>query len=193
LFAAPLVGSRLPDCRVRGLALAAQGTTGEHKVASQSAAADNALFFRPAPTQPQRLDLQFLRASGLAQARLQLAVLSGNRRRALEQIDRLIGIDRQLERLAKGESALAPEAIEGDLADQRLAIASEKLALTSAIDLPRLEPAFGAGMGTALAPDEDVEIVEDHSLKGGLTRLALWASGFLVLCAGVAAAAVAQL
>jgi hypothetical protein len=164
-------------------------------VASQSAAADSTLFFRSAEPQPQprRLDLQFLRASGLAQARLQLAVLSGNRRRALEQIDRLIGIDRQLERLANGEAAPLAEALEAELAVQRLAVASEKLALTSAVDLPRLEPAFGAGMGTALAPDEEVEIVEDETLKSGLARLAIWASGFLILCAGVAAAAVTQL
>jgi hypothetical protein len=162
-------------------------------VASQSAAAHSTLFFRPEG--PQRLDLQFLRASGLAQARLQLAVLSGNRRRALEQIDRLVAIDRQLEQMVQGRGSPAPdpERLEGDLADQRLAIASEKLALTSAIELPRLEPAFGAGMGAALAPDEEVEIVEEETLRSGLGRLAIWASGFLILCAGVAAAAVAQL
>jgi hypothetical protein len=140
-----------------------------------------------------RPDLAWMRASGLAQARLQLAVLAGNRRRALEQIDRLIGIDRQLERLARGESTPAPSAIESDLAEQRLAIASEKLALTSAIELPRLAPAFGAGMGAALAPEEPVEIVEDDTLRGQFARLALWASGFAVLCVGVAAAAVIQL
>lgn len=142
-----------------------------------------------------RLGLQFLRASGLAQARLQLAVLAGNRRRALEQIDRLVAIDKQLERLVQGGGGPVPDPqhLEGDLADQRLAIASEKLALTSQVSLPRLEPAFGAGMGTALAANEEIEIVEDETLKSGLTRLALWASGFLVLCAGVAAAAVAQL
>ena len=140
-----------------------------------------------------RLDLQFLRASGLAQARLQLAVLSGNRRRALEQIERLIGIDRQLERLARGESTPAQEALEADLADQRLAIASEKLALTAEIKLPRLEPAFGAGMGSRLAPDEDIEIVEDEVLASRFSQVLLWASGFLVLSIGVAAAAVTQL
>ena len=140
-----------------------------------------------------RPEINWLRASGLAQARLQLAVLSGNRRRALEQIERLIGIDRQLERLARGEKALAAEALEADLADQRLAIASEKLALTSAIELPRLEPAFGAGMGAALAPGEEVEIVEDEALRSHLARLALWASGFAVLCGGVAAGMVMQL
>ena len=52
---------------------------------------------------------------------------------------------------------------------------------------------FLRGMGTALAPDEEVEIVEDETLKSGLARLAIWASGFLILCAGVAAAAVMQL
>jgi outer membrane protein TolC len=61
-------------------------------------------FHTTARTRPE---LAWMRASGLAQARLQLAVLAGNRRRALEQIDRLIGIDRQLERLARGESTPA--------------------------------------------------------------------------------------
>jgi|SRR5690606_1571327 hypothetical protein len=134
-----------------------------------------------------RPELGWIRASGLAQARLQLAVLSGNRHRALEQIDRLIGIDRQLERLARGESTPDEAALEADLADQRLAIASEKLALTSGIDLPRLGPAFAA------AASEEPEIVEDVALKGRLFHLMLWGAGFLVLCVGVAAAAVTQL
>jgi len=140
-----------------------------------------------------RPELGWLRASGLAQARLQLAVLSGNRRRALEQIDRLIGIDRQLERLARGETTLAAGALASELADQRLAIASEKLALTSAIELPRLEPAFGAGMGAALAPHEAVEIVENEALKNRLFHVLLWAAGFVLLCIAVAAVAVAGL
>ena len=141
----------------------------------------------------ERPELGWLRASALAQTRLQLAVLAGNRRRALEQIDRLVGIDRQLERLARGEHTFAAEALSCDLADQRLAIASEKLALTSGIELPRLEPAFGGGMGAALAPDEPVEIVEDEVLKSRLVSILLWAAGFIVLCVAVAAAAVMQL
>jgi hypothetical protein len=161
-------------------------------MATQPALASrSAAYFHPrADTRPE---LGWLRASGLAQARLQLAVLSGNRRRALEQIDRLIGIDRQLERLARGEARPGDVALEAELADQRLAIASEKLALTSGIELPRLEPAFGAGMGAALAPDEPVEIVEDEALKSRLFHLMLWGTGFLVLCLGVAAAAITQL
>ncbi len=145
------------------------------------------------PTAAERPELAWMRASGLAQARLQLAVLSGNRRRALEQIDRLIGIDRQLERLARGESTPAAEALAAELADQRLAIASEKLALTSEISLPRLEPAFGAGMGAALTPDEEVEIVEHEALKSRLFHVLLWTAGFLVLCVAVAVAAIAGL
>jgi hypothetical protein len=144
---------------------------------------------------PQRLDLQFLRASGLAQARLQLAVLSGNRRRALEQIDRLVAIDKQLERMAQGRGGPVPDPqhLDGDLADQRLAIASEKLALTSQVRLPRLEPAFGAGMGAALGPYEEVEIVEDEVIASRFAKVLMWASGLLVLSLGVGAAAVAQL
>jgi hypothetical protein len=178
-------------------------------VASQSAAFDTVIPIRPGALQP--LDLQFVRASALAQTRLQLAVLSGNRRRALEQIDRLVAIDTELERAIERRAALptdpqrpAPELapgpapnsannLTGDLADQRLAIASEKLALMSEITLPRLEPAFGAGMGTALAPDEEVEIVEHEKLAGGLKRLAWWAAAFLLLCLVVAALAVTRL
>lgn len=160
-------------------------------MATQPALASRVSAYHPG--REGRPELGWLRASGLAQARLQLAVLSGNRRRALEQIDRLVGIDRQLERLARGEPTPDAGVLEADLADQRLAIASEKLALTSGVELPRLEPAFGAGMGSALAPDEPVEIVEDEALKGRLFQLMLWAAGFLVLCLGVAAAAVTQL
>ena len=162
-------------------------------MATQSAAIDSLIPFRPAGL--HRLDLQFLRASGLAQARLQLAVLSGNRRRALEQIDRLVAIDKQLERIAQGRGGPVPDPqhLEGDLTDQRLAIASEKLALASQVTLPRLEPAFGAGMGAALSPYEEVEIVEDKVLASRFARVLMWASGLLVLSLGVAAAAVAQL
>ena len=162
-------------------------------MAAYPAVTDGISMTRPEPK--TALPLQFLRASGLAQARLQLAVLSGNRRRALEQIDRLVAIDKQLERLVHGRPGPVPDPqhLEGDLADQRLAIASEKLALTSQVALPRLEPAFGAGMGAALDPYEEVEIVEDEVLASKFSKLLLWASGLLVLSLGVAAAAVAQL
>jgi len=170
-------------------------------VASHTAAFETVTPIRAGGLQP--LDLQFVRASALAQTRLQLAVLSGNRRRALEQIDRLVAIDTALERAIESRSGHAAETpgqppklsedLTADLDDQRLAIASEKLALMSEITLPRLEPAFGAGMGAALAPDEEVEIVEHEELAGGLKRLAWWAAAFLLLCLAVAAIAVTRL
>lgn len=155
----------------------------------QSAAASGTFLLRPSAN--RRLDLQFMRASGLAQARLQVAVLSGNRRRALEQIDRLVAIDKQLERLADG--ATEGHDLAGDLADQRLALASEKLALTSEITLPRLEPAFGAGMSQVLELHEEVEIVEDAAIRTWVVRLLIWGACFLLLGAGIAAAVLTQL
>ena len=83
--------------------------------------------------------------------------------------------------------------LEADLADQRLAIATEKLALTSGVELPRLEPAFGAGMGTAIGPEEEVEIVEDETLKNRMFHILLWGFGFIILCLGVSAAVLIQL
>jgi hypothetical protein len=166
-------------------------------VATQIAAGDgaSAFCFSNDGTEPggeHRPELQYVRASGLAQARLQLAVLSGNRRRALEQIDRLVAIDKHLERLAAGEAAEDTSEMEADLADQRLAIATEKLTLTSGVELPRLEPAFGGGMGTAIGPEEDVEIVEDQTLKNRIFHILLWGFGFIILCLGVTAAVLVQ-
>jgi hypothetical protein len=158
-------------------------------VATQPAVADgNPLHRSPAP--PLRLDLHYLRASGLAQARLQLAVLSGNRHRALEQIDRLVAIDRRLEQVAEGLMPIAPpsEALERELADERLAIASEKLALTSGIELPRLEPAFGAGMAAAIPVLEPVEIVEEKALKSRLAMVLVGALVLLTVCLALGAA-----
>lgn len=164
-------------------------------MATQPAVADGFFHSRRDFSGLSRLSLDVIRASGLAQARLQLAVLSGNRRRALEQIDRLVSLDKQLERIADGRVLSAPpaEQVADDLAGQRLAIASEKLALASAVELPRLAPAFGAGMGAALGAEETIEIVEDEVLVGRFARVLLWASGFVVLTVGVAAAAVTQL
>jgi hypothetical protein len=163
-------------------------------VATQTAVGDGASVFRfsidgTEPGTKPRPELQYVRASGLAQARLQLAVLSGNRRRALEQIDRLVAIDQQLERLATGKAAADAAGLENDLADQRLAIATEKLALTSGVELPRLEPAFGAGVG----PEEDAEIVEDETLKNRMFHILLWGFGFIILCLGVTAAVLVQM
>jgi len=151
-------------------------------VAAYPAVADGIPHTRIEPK--EGLPLQFLRASGLAQARLQLAVLSGNRRRALEQIDRLVQIDKEIERIADGTVGIArPLAqLASELVDQRLAIASEKLALASEVKLPRLEPAF----------PEEIEVVEADVPPSRFAWVLLLASGVLVLSLGIAAAAVLQ-
>lgn len=158
----------------------------------QSAALSGTSLLQANPS--HRPDLQFVRASGLAQARLQVAVLSGNRRRALEQIDKLVAIDKELERLIRegGTRLSDPTHLESELADQRLALATEKLALTSEISLPRLEPAFGAGMTEVLDLDDTIEVVEDDTIRKWVFRLLVWASGFIVLGAGIVAAALTQ-
>ena len=160
-------------------------------MATYPAVADGSSFSRlPGHSPPPRLDLHYVRASALAQARLQLAVLSGNRHRALEQIDRLVTIDKQLERVAEGLVAIAPpsETLEDELDRERLAIASETLALPAGVELPRLEPAFGAGVTAALPADEPVEILEDETLKRRMGRLLLGALLLLVLCLGLGVA-----
>jgi hypothetical protein len=176
---------------------------GRHEMTAQLVAGDGIFrFSNPGPGRQfansdlanaglDKPELHVLRASGLAQARLQLAVLSGNRRRALEQIDRLVGFDRQLERLARAGQVLDLAdlvKLQADLADQRLAIASEKLALTSEIRMPRLEPAFGAGMTELASRVEDVKVVEGEAVSGRLVRLMLWGLALIVLSAAIAVA-----
>ena len=104
------------------------------------------------------VDLDYVRASGLAQVRLQLAVLSGNRRGALRELDRLVELDRQIEAgEALGEWRGAD--VKAYLEEQREAIASEKLALMAAVEFPRLAPVERAA--EVAQEEEELEVVED--------------------------------
>nr|WP_166180125.1 hypothetical protein [Altererythrobacter segetis] len=124
------------------------------------------------------IDLDYVRASGLAQVRLQLAVLSGNRRGALRELDRLVEIDRQIEAgqlFGEGQNA----GLKAHLEEQREAIASEKLVLMAAVEFPRLSPTERS----AEIPQEEGElgVVEDtefarkllYGLAGVLTVIAI--------------------
>ncbi len=133
----------------------------------------------PGPIDP--VGLQFMRASGLAQARLQLAILSGNRQRALCEIDRLVEIDRKLETiLVQGLSACAEisgEAMETHLARQKRAIATEKLALGAAIEFPRLAASRDTGDAAdelLLGEEQGVTVVEDTRFARRLGLAAFW-------------------
>lgn len=133
---------------------------------------------------PQSVDLGYLRASGLAQMRLQLAVLSGNRRGALRELDRLVEIDRELEALAieGGHSSLPGASLIAQLDEQRQAIATEKLALMAAIEFPRVAPAERSNEEAEPADEEAIEVIEDTDfgrrlLYGFIAMLAVIAVG----------------
>lgn len=106
-------------------------------------------------------DLDYVRASGLAQVRLQLAVLSGNRRGALRELDRLVELDRQLEAghgLCEWQS---PAGLKAHLDEQRQAIAAEKMALMAAVEFPRLAAAERPVEEAAPPDDEELMVIED--------------------------------
>lgn len=129
---------------------------------------------------PQSVDVGYLRASGLAQMRLQLAVLSGNRRGALRELDRLVEIDRELEALAMegGGSILPGASLIAQLDEQRQAIATEKLALMAAIEFPRVAPAERSAEEAECAEEEEIEVVEDTHFG---RRLLYWLAGLLAV------------
>ncbi len=138
--------------------------------------------FDSAPPRPDALDLTYVRASGLAQMRLQLAVLSGNRRGALREIDRLVEIDRELEALTvQGRHSGLPGArLVAQLDEQRQAIATEKLALMAAIEFPRVAPAERAADETVIPDEGELAVVEDAAFG---RRLLYGLAGLLAVIA----------
>lgn len=126
--------------------------------------------------------LQLTRASTIALTRLQLALAGGDRRQAMAAIDRLHAIDGEIEHLVgelPPETAAPSEPANDDpvaalgkhLADQKLALAFEKLALASGISGPGLvspahplahEPA-PAEAAAALAAEAEPPLVDWHA------------------------------
>ena len=127
-----------------------------------------------------RFDLGYVRASGLAQVRLQLAVLSGNRRGALRELDRLVELDRQLEAGDAFGEGQSPAALKAHLDEQRQAIASEKLALLAAVEFPRLAPAERSVEASLPDEDEAFAVVEDTDFS---RKLLLIIAGVLAIVA----------
>ena len=129
---------------------------------------------------PVSQGLQYVRASALAQARLQLAILSGDRRRALREIDRLVEIDRQLARVSRRDSSnaggMSGAELEAHLARQQSAIASEKLALLGGVEFPRL-PERAEIDFTELEEDA----VENTALGRKLAFAGFWLAALIVL------------
>lgn len=111
--------------------------------------------------QSRSFDLNYVRATGLAQVRLQLAVLSGNRRGALRELDRLVELDRQLEAGDAFSDWQSPGRLKAHLDEQRQAIATEKMALMAAVEFPRLAPAERIVEAMVPAEDQEIAVIED--------------------------------
>ncbi len=142
------------------------------------------------------LGLQLCRANTMSLTRLQLALRSGDRRGALDSIDRLHSLDAQFEHLVQRFPRSANEngdlqAIEKHLDDQKIAIAFQKLALASGISGPDLvseTPTWSpdyAGEDTAELAFDGGFVAERRSLGrtilwGLLTILVLAAVGGVV-------------
>ena len=144
--------------------------------------------FASRPATPE--GLQFVRASGLAQARLQLAILSGDRRRALCEIDRLVEIDRELAHFVEygapvSGSEISGVPIDAHLARQRRAIATEKLALGAAMEFPRL-PSLRESEELLLDEANEIVAIEDKSFPRRLVLAAIWLVALVALGATLA-------
>lgn len=108
------------------------------------------------------LGLQLCRAGILSMTRLQLALERGDRRRAMEAIDRLHAFDGEVEqlvdRLSGPTSDARMKAIARHLSEEKMELAFEKLALASGVSGP------GLVSRTAFPPDspQDAERA-DHA------------------------------
>lgn len=125
----------------------------------------------PIPSEDLIAGLQLLRAANLQAVRLQLAMFRQERRTAMESLDRLADMDRELERFLAGLEPAAPalDAINRLVATQKNALADEKIALMAEIRGPKVAPKADAARplpcpadappGLAIAPpDPPVEM-----------------------------------
>lgn len=139
------------------------------------------------------LGLQLCRANTMSLTRLQLALRSGDRRGALDSIDRLHALDAQLEDLVQRFPRSANEngelqAIEKHLDEQKIAIAFQKLALASGVSGPDLiseTPSWAPDQACDDAGDEGGYGVGFASERRSLGRTLLWGVLTFLLLAAV--------
>ena len=146
---APTIAYRIPGQPQRAVPLAPNPYLGPHWQESET---DDA---PAAPADPVAdpvgdlaaelgRSLQLSRAGALGLTRLQLAIKCGDRQAAMEAMDRLHAVDAEMERIVErlphpGETDPAHaewQAIARHLADQKLSLAFEKLAMVSEISGP---------------------------------------------------------
>lgn len=129
--------------------------------------------------------LQMIRASTLAQTRLHLAALSGDRQQVLKELDRLMEIDRGLDDLlqAMGRSTKNPELrqLGADLAEEMQALISDRLVLTAGIRVNSAQTESAMPEAPIPAVDEndsDWEAATDHEPE---PRRPVWSIIMLLL------------
>ncbi len=110
-------------------------------------------------------EVQLSRAQAMALTRLHFALAGGNRVQAMEAMDRLHALDAEAERLAARLPAPAEDddeaaAVSRHLADQKLAIAFEKLALASSISGPGMVSRAGTPEEALLILDQPIALAE---------------------------------
>jgi hypothetical protein len=150
---------------------------------SPAQAPDGALFFG---RDELAEGLTLFRAGTLKMIRLQLAMEQRDRRVALEAVDDLVALDRQLQDyLAQLPAPAAPSALLGECENERVALNREKLALGAGVvrreaKAPALEPeAQAPTWGT-----RDFAVEEERRRRRGLR----WLAGSLMLVAALAGA-----
>ena len=131
--------------------------------------------------------LMLFRAGTLRMIRLQLAMEQGDRRVALEAVDDLVALDRQLQDyLAHMPATLVPGALADELEAERAALNREKLTLAAGVirrEAP--PPAAGPEPETARWGSRDFALADQQRRRRGLRRLA----GLALLISALAGAA----
>ncbi|MFL6740549.1 MAG: hypothetical protein ACJ8FG_02925 [Sphingomicrobium sp.] len=133
--------------------------------------------------------LMLFRAGTLKMIRLQLAMEQRDRRVALEAVDDLVALDRQLQRyLMQMPSPVVTGEAMGELEDERAALNREKLALTAGVIRREVSPPAPEPVVEADAPDwgsRDFALADQRRRRRGLR----WLAGLVILASAIGGAA----
>ena len=147
---------------------------------SPAPARDGALFFG---RDELAEGLLLFRAGTLKMVRLQLAMEQKDRRVALEAVDDLVALDRQLQDyLAQMPGAAVPGEMMDQLEGERAALNREKLALAAGVirrEVKGPEPGSQVAADPSTWGSRDYALAHQHRRRNGLR----WLIGFLIVTA----------
>lgn len=143
---------------------------------------DSALFFG---RDELAEGLMLFRAGTLKMIRLQLAMEQRDRRVALEAVDDLVALDRQLQDyLAQMPSPLVTREVMGELEDERAALNREKLALAAGVIRREVPPPAPEPDAVAWG-SRDFALADQQRRRRGLG----WLAGLVILISALGGAA----